>query len=100
MAISTKLQPKSFSISDQALESQGIVLCLTLDHLNKVFVVKSVAFARAIEDGFFNTIIWDVVVDPLFQGIGLGKLVMERLVEELLEMGIRMVYSRKQMMKK
>lgn len=46
------------------------------------------AFARATGDGVFNAIIWDVVVDPSFQGIGLGKAVMERLVEELLEKGI------------
>jgi GNAT superfamily N-acetyltransferase len=49
---------------------------------------KPVAFARATGDGVFNAIIWDVVVDPSFQGIGLGKAVMERLMEELLEKGI------------
>ncbi|KAJ8760576.1 hypothetical protein K2173_015243 [Erythroxylum novogranatense] len=91
---------------------------LNLDHLNSVFVAvgfprrdpekiklalentnsllwiehkktqKPVAFARATGDGVFNAIIWDVVVDPSFQGIGLGKAIMERLVEELLEKGI------------
>ncbi|XP_054825470.1 serotonin N-acetyltransferase 2, chloroplastic [Prosopis cineraria] len=49
---------------------------------------KPVAFARATGDGVFNAIIWDVVVDPSFQGIGLGKAVMERLIEELLGKGI------------
>ncbi|XP_002514546.2 serotonin N-acetyltransferase 2, chloroplastic [Ricinus communis] len=91
---------------------------LNLDHLNSVFVAvgfpkrdpekiklalentssllwvehkktqKPVAFARATGDNVFNAIIWDVVVDPSYQGIGLGKAVMERLVEELLEKGI------------
>ncbi|KAE8699051.1 hypothetical protein F3Y22_tig00110597pilonHSYRG01370 [Hibiscus syriacus] len=91
---------------------------LNLDHLNSVFVAvgfprrdpekiklalehtqsllwvehkrsqKPVAFARATGDGVFNSIIWDVVVDASFQGIGLGKAVMERLIEELLEKGI------------
>lgn len=91
---------------------------LNLDHLNTVFVAvgfpkrdpakirvalentdallwveyrktrRPVAFARATGDGVFNAIIWDVVVDPSFQGIGLGKAVMERLVEELLGKGI------------
>ncbi|XP_050224311.1 serotonin N-acetyltransferase 2, chloroplastic [Mercurialis annua] len=91
---------------------------LNLDHLNSVFVAvgfpkrdpekiklalentssllwiehtktqKPVAFARATGDDVFNAIIWDVVVDPSYQGIGLGKAVMERLVEELLEKGI------------
>ncbi|KAE9595708.1 putative glucosamine-phosphate N-acetyltransferase transcription regulator GNAT family [Lupinus albus] len=49
---------------------------------------KPVAFARATGDGVFNAIIWDVVVDPSFQGIGLGKAVMERLMKEVLEKGI------------
>ncbi|CAL0315281.1 unnamed protein product [Lupinus luteus] len=91
---------------------------LNLDHLNKVFVAvgfprrdtekikvalehtesliwveyrktkRPVAFARATGDGVFNAIIWDVVVDPSFQGIGLGKAVMERLIKEVLEKGI------------
>lgn len=91
---------------------------LNLDHLNSVFVAvgfpkrdndkikvalehtdsllwieyettkRPVAFARATGDGVFNAIIWDVVVDPTFQGIGLGKAVIERVVEELLEKGI------------
>lgn len=91
---------------------------LNLDHLNTVFVAvgfpkrdpqkirlalentdsllwveykktqRPVAFARATGDGVFNAIIWDVVVDPSFQGIGLGKAVMERLLEDLLSRGI------------
>ncbi|KAM0983706.1 hypothetical protein ACFX2C_011220 [Malus domestica] len=91
---------------------------LNLDHLNKVFVAvgfpkrdpdkirtalehtdsllwmeyrktkRPVAFARATGDGVFNAIIWDVVVDPSFQGLGLGKAVMERLIEELVGKGI------------
>ncbi|XP_071711623.1 GCN5-related N-acetyltransferase 1, chloroplastic-like [Rutidosis leptorrhynchoides] len=91
---------------------------LNLDHLNSVFVAvgfpkrdndkikvalehtdsllwveyettkRPVAFARATGDGVFNAIIWDVVVDPTFQGVGLGKAVVERVVDELLEKGI------------
>ncbi|KAL0798975.1 hypothetical protein Bca101_054150 [Brassica carinata] len=91
---------------------------LNLDHLNSVFVAvgfprrdtakievalrhtdamlwvecgktrRPVAFARATGDGVFNAIIWDVVVDPRFQSLGLGKAVMERLVEDLRRKGI------------
>uniref|UniRef100_A0A803QAC8 N-acetyltransferase domain-containing protein n=1 Tax=Cannabis sativa TaxID=3483 RepID=A0A803QAC8_CANSA len=91
---------------------------LNLDNLNKVFVAvgfpkrdtdkirialensdallwieyektqRPVAFARATGDGVFNAIIWDVVVDPSFQGFGLGKAVMERLIDQLLDKGI------------
>lgn len=49
---------------------------------------KVVAFARATGDDVFNAIIWDVVVDPALQGIGLGKAVMERLMANLLDKGI------------
>ncbi|KAJ4710651.1 putative N-acetyltransferase [Melia azedarach] len=89
---------------------------LNIDHLNSVFVAvgfprrdpekikvalentnsllwveykkRPVAFARATGDDVFNAIVWDVVVDPSFQGIGLGKAVMERLIDELLAKGI------------
>lgn len=49
---------------------------------------RAVAFARATGDGVFNAIIWDVVVDPSFQGIGLGKAVVERLIQDLVQRGI------------
>lgn len=67
---------------------------LALEHTDSLLWVhyektqKPVAFARATGDGVFNAIIWDVVVDPSFQGIGLGKVLMERLVDELLQKGI------------
>lgn len=91
---------------------------LNLEHLNSVFVAvgfprrdpekirialentdslvwfqykktqKPVAFGRATGDGVFNAIIWDVVVDPSLQGFGLGKAVMERLIDDLLARGI------------
>ncbi|GER43830.1 N-acetyltransferase [Striga asiatica] len=67
---------------------------LALDHTDAVLWVehektrRPVAFARATGDGVFNAIIWDVVVDPSYQGIGLGKAVMERLLAELLDKGI------------
>lgn len=49
---------------------------------------RPVAFARVTGDGVFNAVVWDVVVDPRFQGVGLGKAVMERIVDSLLKRGI------------
>ncbi|WOK92962.1 hypothetical protein Cni_G01654 [Canna indica] len=49
---------------------------------------KPVAFARATGDGVFNAVVWDVVVEPSLQGIGLGKAVMERLVADLRAKGV------------
>ncbi|KAL5230467.1 hypothetical protein ABZP36_029243 [Zizania latifolia] len=49
---------------------------------------RPVAFARAAGDGVFNAVVWDVVVEPSCQGMGLGRAVMERLVEELRRKGV------------
>ncbi|KAK4410393.1 Serotonin N-acetyltransferase 2, chloroplastic [Sesamum angolense] len=106
------------SLSSRGFTFHRTIDNLNLDHLNSVFAAvgfprrdpdkirvalqhtdallwieyektkRPVAFARATGDGVFNAIIWDVVVDPTFQGIGLGKAVMERLVTDLLEKGI------------
>ena len=56
--------------------------------LQEVKSQKLVAFARATGDDVFNAIIWDVVVDPSYQGLGLGKALMERLMFALLQKGI------------
>jgi GNAT superfamily N-acetyltransferase len=49
---------------------------------------RPVAFARAAGDGVFNAVVWDVVVEPSCQGFGLGRAVMERLVDELRRDGV------------
>ncbi|KAL6856983.1 hypothetical protein ACP4OV_018365 [Aristida adscensionis] len=49
---------------------------------------RPVAFARAAGDGVFNAVVWDVVVEPSLQGLGLGRAVMERLVGELRRDGV------------
>ncbi|MBW4698970.1 MAG: GNAT family N-acetyltransferase [Aphanocapsa lilacina HA4352-LM1] len=42
-----------------------------------------VGFARATSDHAFNATIWDVVIHPEFQGKGLGRAMMDRIVAEL-----------------
>jgi aralkylamine N-acetyltransferase len=42
-----------------------------------------VAFARATGDKVFNATVWDVVVRPSHQRLGLGQLVMAELLKEL-----------------
>ncbi|KAF8712567.1 hypothetical protein HU200_028320 [Digitaria exilis] len=49
---------------------------------------RPVAFARAAGDGVFNAVVWDVVVEPSCQGLGLGRAVMERLVDDLRNDGV------------
>ncbi|KAG8086590.1 hypothetical protein GUJ93_ZPchr0010g8183 [Zizania palustris] len=100
------------SVSDSELASRGFAvrrsssgldvgalneeerLRRALEHSEVVWLEDSaaagrpVAFARAAGDGVFNAVVWDVVVEPSCQGMGLGRAVMERLVEELRHKGV------------
>jgi len=44
---------------------------------------RLIGFARATSDHAFNATIWDVVVHPEFQGRGLGRRLMEKVIHEL-----------------
>ncbi|MEM8502674.1 MAG: GNAT family N-acetyltransferase [Cyanobacteria bacterium P01_D01_bin.1] len=39
-----------------------------------------IGFARATSDGIFRATIWDVVIHPSYQGIGLGRRLVETLI--------------------
>ncbi|KAI8472914.1 MAG: acyl-CoA N-acyltransferase [Monoraphidium minutum] len=47
-----------------------------------------VGLARATSDHAFNATIWDVIVDPAYQGQGLGKALVEQMVRSLLRRDI------------
>lgn len=47
-----------------------------------------IGMARATSDHVFNATIWDVLVDPLYQGQGLGKALVEQMVRALLRRNI------------
>ncbi|EPS67510.1 hypothetical protein M569_07266, partial [Genlisea aurea] len=49
---------------------------------------KLIGMARATSDHAFNATIWDVLVDPNYQGRGLGKALIEKLIRTLLQRGI------------
>ncbi|XVE84305.1 hypothetical protein DITRI_Ditri17bG0002400 [Diplodiscus trichospermus] len=49
---------------------------------------KLIGMARATSDYAFNATIWDVVVDPSYQGQGLGKAMVEKLIRTLLQRDI------------
>lgn len=49
---------------------------------------KLIAMARATSDHVFNATIWDVLVDPSYQGQGLGKALIEKLIRTLLQRDI------------
>lgn len=49
---------------------------------------KLIGMARATSDHAFNATIWDVLVDPSYQGRGLGKVLIEKLIRALLQKDI------------
>ncbi|KAI9154155.1 hypothetical protein LWI28_021691 [Acer negundo] len=49
---------------------------------------KLIGMARATSDHAFNATIWDVLVDPSYQGQGLGKALVEKIVRALLQRDI------------
>ncbi|XP_054779836.1 histone acetyltransferase TAP1 isoform X2 [Prosopis cineraria] len=49
---------------------------------------KLIGVARATSDHAFNATIWDVLVDPSYQGQGLGKALVEKLIRALLQRDI------------
>ena len=46
-------------------------------------IKKMIGFARVTSDGSFNATIWDVVIHPEFQGLGLGKALMNEVIKQL-----------------
>ena len=52
---------------------------------------RLVGFARCTGDGILEATVWDVAVHPVYQGLGLGKLLMEYVMESLKEMGLERV---------
>lgn len=53
---------------------------------------KIVGFGRAISDGEYQSAIYDVVVLPEYQNKGVGKLIMESLLECLPNQAVTLVY--------
>ncbi|KAM1386891.1 hypothetical protein TB1_032428 [Malus domestica] len=49
---------------------------------------KLIGMARATSDHAFNATIWDVLVDPSYQGPGLGKALVEKIIRALLQRDI------------
>tara|TARA_Y100000766_G_scaffold175963_1_gene151152 strand:- start:10 stop:540 length:531 start_codon:yes stop_codon:yes gene_type:complete len=52
---------------------------------------RLVGFARCTGDGVIEATIWDVAVNPVYQGLGLGKELMKYILKELKKIGISKV---------
>ena len=49
---------------------------------------RLVGFARCTGDGIVEATVWDVAVNPVYQGLGLGKEIMKYVLKELKNIGI------------
>ncbi len=52
---------------------------------------RLVGFARCTGDGILEATIWDVAINPVYQGLGLGKVLMKYLLKKLKATGISKV---------
>tara|TARA_Y100001970_G_scaffold212214_1_gene259146 strand:- start:7935 stop:8465 length:531 start_codon:yes stop_codon:yes gene_type:complete len=52
---------------------------------------RLIGFARCTGDGVIEATIWDVAINPVYQGLGLGKILMQYLLKELKGLGISKV---------
>ena len=52
---------------------------------------RLIGFARCTGDGVIEATIWDVAINPVYQGLGLGKVLMKYLLKELKRLGISKV---------
>ncbi len=52
---------------------------------------RLIGFARCTGDGVLEATVWDVAVHPIYQGFGLGKLLMDYVNRSLRDIGIRRI---------
>jgi len=52
---------------------------------------RLIGFARCTGDGVIEATIWDVAINPIYQGCGLGKLLMNYVNQSLRDIGIRRI---------
>ena len=52
---------------------------------------RLVGFARCTGDGILEATVWDVAINPVYQGLGLGKELMNYILKELKSIGISRV---------
>jgi ribosomal protein S18 acetylase RimI-like enzyme len=53
---------------------------------------RLIGFARATSDGVYRAAIWDVIVDPDYQGVGLGRKLVETVISHPLVSRVERVY--------
>eukprot|EP00210_Caulerpa_lentillifera_P000449 g433.t1 len=84
-----------------ALENSYLVSSVHLRIDGDDMTDRLIAMGRATSDHAFNATIWDIIVDPEYQGKGIGKCLVERMVRTLLRREITniSIFADKQVVK-
>ncbi|MEO1670963.1 MAG: GNAT family N-acetyltransferase [Cyanobacteria bacterium J06631_2] len=71
-------------------------LKIAVDNSNPVVTIwdgdRLIGFARATSDGVYRAAIWDVIVDPDYQGVGLGRKLVQTVLSHPLVCKVERVY--------
>ena len=67
-------QNRSISDLRNCLSKSDVIVSLWIDK-------KIVGFGRALSDGVFRSVLWDIVIDRNYQGKGYGKIIVNALLE-------------------
>ena len=62
------------------VDSSNLLAPVCAPFLHQVLNQTLIGMARATSDHAFNATIWDVLVDPEYQGQGLGRMLVDRMV--------------------
>ena len=66
------------------VDGGSIDLTISIAQIQGIDVIKSsIGFARCTGDGIIDATIWDVAINPVYQGYGLGKQLMEYLMKDI-----------------
>lgn len=50
---------------------------------------RLIGFGRMVSDGILHAMVYDLIVDPAFQGRGIGGTILQKLVDRCRQVGIR-----------
>jgi len=78
-------QNRSISDLRNCLSKSDVIVSLWLDK-------KIVGFGRALSDGIFRSVLWDIVIDQNYQGKGYGKVIVNALLESKKIRNSRRIY--------
>ena len=86
------LDAHSFWASDRSLRELSRMLTGSQAVVSAWMGSRLVGFGRATSDGVFRSVLWDVVVASEHQGHGLGRRIVETLLQEPPLQGVERVY--------